>query len=711
MIIKPRFTYPLVLAAFGLLQTLFFATPAKASGDFGCPIYWKLKITEYDTCSSTAIISPANDTRVNMSLLFDDFYNFPPDKAQIKGESLPYQTPAPFDWRDYVFTVTGEAGKSDEEQETNSNSIFSYGEGTRCVSDTQGQADFEENLNSNKQLSPEERAILIKARSEMKPSCDDSKNASPIVAASIAQIQSETGKQYATYLSAAASFYDGDFDNAKSSFASLTTSKNKWLSETANYMIARVDLNKAQVKAFDEWGNIDLKNIDKNTLALAQNSLNSYIKNYPNGIYANSARGLLRRVYWFGGDKDKLLNEYVWQYKQTDPKFRSINNIELAQEIDTKILWNMENTKASDPIFTAIIDLYKMRQSQDTKPSDIIQLSEIEKQKPIFAQHQSLYEYLLAVHAFYVQKNPSLVLKLIPDAANSKNFTNLQYSRQMLRGLALEELNDRNSRGFWQSLFPASNGAYQKAELQLALAMYDERHNNLSKIFANDSLVENKIIRETLISNIADANLLRKIASDKNLKERERQLSLHTLLFKELTHGSYAQFLNDLDIIPSVATTIADPNDYNAINFDVFKWQGSKGDFFCLPLADIAAQLNKAPNSQKPLMCLAEFIRINNFDGYEDFTPPKDELGGTKSLFPGTKFSRFEIYKSVIADPNANPNIKAYALYRAINCYAPSRYNQCGGIDVPVEKRKEWFNILKSKYKTSPWAQKLQYYW
>ncbi len=711
MIIKPRFTYPLVLAAFGLLQTLFFATPAKASGDFGCPIYWKLKITEYDTCSSTAIISPANDTRVNMSLLFDDFYNFPPDKAQIKGVSLPYQTPAPFDWRDYVFTVTGEAGKNDEEQETNSNSIFSYGEGTRCVSDAQGQADFEENLNSNKQLSPEERAILIKARSEMKPSCDDSKNASPIVSSSIAQIQSETGKQYATYLSAAASFYDGDFDNAKSSFTSLITSKNKWLSETANYMIARVDLNKAQVKAFDEWGNIDLKNIDKNTLALAQNSLNSYIKNYPNGIYANSARGLLRRVYWFGGDKDKLLNEYVWQYKQTDPKFRSINNIELAQEIDTKILWNMENTKASDPIFTAIIDLYKMRQSQDTKPSDIIQLSEIEKQKPIFAQHQSLYEYLLAVHAFYVQKNPSLVLKLIPDAANSKNFTNLQYSRQMLRGLALEELNDRNSRGFWQSLFPASNGAYQKAELQLALAMYDERHNNLSKVFASDSLVENKIIRETLISNSADANLLRKIASDKNNKERERQLALHTLLFKELTRGSYSQFLNDLDIIPSVTTTAADPNDYNAIKLDVFKWQGSKGDFFCLPIADIAAQLAKTPNSQKPLMCLAEFVRLNYFDGYEDYTPPKDELGGSKTLFAGSKFSRLEIYKSVIADPNANPNLKAYALFRAINCYAPSRYNQCGGIDVPVEKRKEWFNILKSKYKTTIWAQKLQYYW
>lgn len=711
MIIKPRFTYPLAFAIFGIFQTLLFSTPAKASGDFGCPIYWKLKITEYDTCSSTAIISPANDTRVNMTLLFDDFYNFPPNKAPVKSESLPYQTPAPFDWRDYVFTVTGEAGKSEEEQETNTNTIFFYGAGTRCVSDAQGQADFESNINENKQLSPEEKAILIKIRSEMKPNCDDSKTASPIVAASIGQIKSENAKQYATYLTAAAAFYDGDFDNAKSNFTSLTNSKNKWLSETANYMIARVDLNKAQVKAFDEWGNIYLKNIDKNTLSLAQNSFNSYIKNYPNGIYANSARGLLRRVYWFGGDKDKLLNEYVWQYKQTDPKVRSIDNIELAQEIDTKLLWNMDNSKASDPIFTAIIDLYKMRQSQDTKPSEIIQFSEIANQKQIFAQHQPLWEYLLAVHAYYVQKNPTLVLKLIPDAANSKNFSNLQFSRQMLRGLALDDLNDKNARGFWLSLFPGSNGAYQKAELQLALAMYDERHNNLSKIFANDSLVENKIIRETLISNNADANLLRKIASDKNNKERERQLALHTLLFKELTRGSYTQFLNDLDIIPSVTTTAADPNDYNAINLDAFKWQGSKGDFFCLPIADIAAQLAKTPNSQKPLMCLAEFVRINNFDGYEDITPPKDELGGSKTLFLGNKFSRLEIYKSVISDPNANPNIKAYALFRAINCYAPSRYNQCGGVDVPVEKRKEWFNTLKSKYKTTPWAQKLQYYW
>ncbi len=708
MIIKPRFTYLLALGILGLFQILFFATPAKASGDFGCPTNWKLKITEHDICSSTIMISPANDTRVNMTLLFDDFYNNSPTKRKLSNEELKDISPAPFEWP--YFTVTA-YGLNDVKQEEENNSTYAYGEGTRCASDAQGQADFEQNINDNKQIPQEERAILIKARGDMKPNCDESKTASPIIAAVIGPIKNDSAKQYATYLTAAASFYDGDFDNAKSIFTSLTTSKNKWLSETATYMLARVDLNKSQVNAFDEWGNLDLSKIDKSTLSLAQNSLNSYIKNYPNGIYANSARGLLRRVYWFGGDKDKLLNEYVWQYKQTDPKIRSLSNIELAQEIDTKLLWNMDNSKVSDPIFTAIIDLYKMRQSQDTKPSEIIQLSEIEKQKPIFAQHQSLYEYLLAVHAYYVQKNPTLVLKLIPDATNSKDFTNLQFSRQMLRGFALEDLGDKNARGFWLSLFPASNRAYQNAELQLALAMYDERHNNLSRIFANDSLVENKIIRETLISNSADANLLRKIASDKNNKERERQLALHTLLFKELTRGSYAQFLNDLDIIPSVTTSAADPNDYNAIKLDVFKWQGSKGDFFCLPIADIAAQLAKTPNSQKPLMCLAEFVRLNYFDGYENSTPPKDELGGSKSLFAGSKFSRLEIYKSVIADPNANPNIKAYALFRAINCYAPSRYNQCGGIDVPVEKRKEWFNILKSKYKTTPWAQKLQYYW
>jgi len=50
-------------------------------------------------------------------------------------------------------------------------------------------------------------------------------------------------------------------------------------------------------------------------------------------------------------------------------------------------------------------------------------------------------------------------------------------------------------------------------------------------------------------------------------------------------------------------------------------------------------------------------------------------------------------------------------LFRAVNCYAPSGFNACGGEDVPVAQRKAWFDRLRREFPMSPWTQKLKYYW
>ncbi len=49
-----------------------------------------------------------------------------------------------------------------------------------------------------------------------------------------------------------------------------------------------------------------------------------------------------------------------------------------------------------------------------------------------------------------------------------------------------------------------------------------------------------------------------------------------------------------------------------------------------------------------------------------------------------------------MANTHAPADDRAYALYRAINCYAPSGYNECGSADVPKSTRKQWFNTLKA---------------
>jgi hypothetical protein len=78
---------------------------------------------------------------------------------------------------------------------------------------------------------------------------------------------------------------------------------------------------------------------------------------------------------------------------------------------------------------------------------------------------------------------------------------------------------------------------------------------------------------------------------------------------------------------------------------------------------------------------------------------------------PGKPFSRGEIYKKLIADPSTPDRDRAYALYRAVNCYGPSGHNACGGKDVELSQRKAWFKMLKSQYGATSWAQSLQYYW
>jgi hypothetical protein len=77
----------------------------------------------------------------------------------------------------------------------------------------------------------------------------------------------------------------------------------------------------------------------------------------------------------------------------------------------------------------------------------------------------------------------------------------------------------------------------------------------------------------------------------------------------------------------------------------------------------------------------------------------------------GTALARGQFYREIIADPRTPAPEKAYALYRAIRCYAPSGSNDCGDEGVPQSQRKAWFQQLKRDYPASPWAKRSTLYW
>jgi hypothetical protein len=437
---------------------------------------------------------------------------------------------------------------------------------------------------------------------------------------------------------------------------------------------------------------------------------------YPKGAYFFSARGLLRRVYWLGQDRAKLEAEYAALLALPDSQ-RGIDAVSLAQEIDAKLLSSATADTLHDPMLLAAFDLMHMRsKSYDGEPCCVaISGAALEAQRAKFAGKPALFAYLLAVHAHFVAPQPGAVVRLLPDASKRAEFSYLEFSRQMLRGIALDASGDRNARGFWIDLLAGAKRVAQRPLVELALAMHEERDHALARVFVPDSPIRTPEIRETLLVYVADAKLLRQQAQAASAPDHERDVALFTLLYKEATRGSHRDFGRDVRLIPTGAPSDATYYDSFASEHlaTALFTKGTKlGDYGCPSLLDTQRRLADTADDAKALICVGEFVRANGFDGsFLDGQPSADALGGTPSLFAGPPYSRLDTYQVLMGSPKASPDDKAYALFRAVNCYAPGGTNTCGGKGVDTVMRKAWFQRLKHDYPNSRWAQELHYYW
>jgi hypothetical protein len=677
------------------LVGLLSVTPVYASGDDSCSVEWTLINPALTGCSNMAALGPGNDTRVNLLLLLFDRDGTPPEHLPPATEPMVDGWP---DFRDRFVPVA-----------TSNTSEYADGEGSRCRSNAGGASGFEVALDATPELPSDERPILRAARDALRPTCTD-ESASATAGDAVQHLHSASGQSFAAYLRGAAAFYDGRFDEAAASFAALEGNKQPWIADTAAYMAARIEVNRLQVGAFDQFGAFKgSADVDQQVATRADADLNAYIHDYPSGRYVASARGLLRRVDWLAGRTDKLASQYA-ALLAMPPAARGIGDAALVEEIDSKLLPQLKPQMTNDPTLLAVADLQRMR-APDHGQGVPIGLDELEAQRPVFAAASPLFDYLLAVHAFYVDRKSATVLTLIPDATRRRDGDYLWFSRQLLRGLALDASGDRNARGFWVQFYPGATRPLERPAIELGLAMHDERHGRLKDVFAAGSLVDSPAIREILLNKVAGPALLRQQAHDPAAPAHERKTASFALLFKEVTRGRYADFLADVSELFPEAPNGASGHDVDGY-LQMFNWTGTPDGFACPPLRTTAQQLARDPLSTRARLCLAEFVRVNGLDQEPiDIQPSKDELGGTPPLFPGKPYTRAATYKAIIADTNAPAADRAFALFRAVNCYAPSGTNQCGGPIVPLAQRKAWFIRLKKDYPSSPWAKELAYWW
>lgn len=703
---------------------------AQASSDDSCYPRWSLIKENLEGCNNLPFLSPGNDSQVNLRLLLADKGALPLNPQPLQAVDLDSgYGPVPFPTYRLRPTDQPSAPESSTPEnaslarlqamglalpEHSAGDDFLQGEGSRCRSnDAFGALDFIGQVLDSSDITDPERKTLAEARLQMLGACswEPAQQASLIPAS----LPSPAAQAFATYLRAAADFYSGRFDEASQGFTALAGSSQPWLKETAAYMSARTLLNQAQQDAFDEYGQLTEEIADKALAQQAAQRLQAYLSAWPQGTYAASARGLLRRVYWLSGEDEQLATEYIWQLTQAREEQRNVDLDELVNEIDLKLL-GAGTGILPDPMLMAVSDLLMMREQNQTRLS----LDDLLAQKAVFDSQPALFDYLQAAHALYVQDDPAKALTLLP-AAPAANLDYLGFSQQMLRGLALQARQDwKGAQQTWLAILPQANAPLQREQLELALAMSYERDEQLARVFASDSPIRSQQVRNILLSHVADAELLRQ-QTTQGMDEQERQLALFVLLYKDLLRSRYADFAEDFKRLPSpmAGENLGRALDYFYFNqqaptLAMFQWQGDKAEsgYACPTIAQTAAALQADSKDPKGLNCLGEFILRNRLDSMSlDQRRDADTLGGTAPGFTGEVYSRLDGYRQVIDNPKAGRDEKAYALFRAINCYAPSGYNSCGGQEVEPPVRKAWFRQLKTTYASTQWGQTLQYYW
>lgn len=715
------------LFPFALLAGLH-APAVLASSDMTCTPSWKLISDQLSGCNNLAFLSPGNDSRVNLQLLLDDAGHLKLTREPLALEGYEYGYGlVPFSLGMLDPSRAGsEAAERDEQTadpdvayltqalqrlgiDSDAGAFavhhFAEGEGNRCRSnDLQAMRGFVDALSATSELAASEAQALARSRRSLLSLCGEGDPQTQDILPQAEQLQSPAAQAFGDYLRGADAFYRGDFDQARERFAELAHSEQPWLSETAQYLLGRVALNQAQLNAFDEYGFFSPEQVDKTNLDASAKAFEQYLNNSPQGLYSDSARGLQRRVYWLAGDTRRFAEAFARQFERGA---QQIDMPALIEEMDGKLLPSLAPDAIEDPLLLAMVDLIQLRDpGANSEPR--LSLEQLQAQQPRFASQPGLHAYLVAAWHFYRGGDAEQTLAALPDA-DAGPLNALAFSQETLRGLALEAKGETTKAlQHWQALLARSQDPLQQAQLQLALALNYERSGELEKVFAADSPITTAPIRERLLAYGAGPELLRQQAGDAQAPASERATALYTLLYRDLDYGRYADFLSDFAQFPSKP---AQPG--QRLDPGVFAWSGdSDAGYACPSLTNIAERLAANAEDAQGTLCLGDFIRVHGLDEHWLNRPPAvGELGSAPSLFQGSSFSRLAGYQRLLATPQVSREDKAYALFRAINCYAPSGYNSCDRQDISKDQRKQWFQTLKRSYADTQWAQRLKYYW
>ena len=677
----------------------FLSTNAYAGFEESCDSQFQLNNNQYQACGNLPVLIPSNDNHINMYLLLSDLGLANVAPIENKPDSI---------WRAYdgiVPFINDAMGHyvsnriPNARRHITTNPLQYYDE--RCSSLESGYTDFKKQLDqlaiptSDKNKLNAER-LKIKECNQKLSFIEHDPKWSPLT------------KQYASYINGNIAFYNNQHETALKIYQALSQVQDSWLKETAQYMKIRAQLNLVYQSALGDYGDLNLSKVNQNQLKLYFNFLEDYFKLYANGRYAASARGLLRRGYWLMGRQDLLIQEYIWQLNHPKSKFYNLEMRSFIEELDRRIFRNetLKTENLKHPFLLATYDLMYMRQSS-TDGYKPITWSALNAQKAMFKEQPDLFQYLQAVHLFHIQKKPQQALEQLPKNI-AKNSPKLALSVAFLKGEILELTQQQNAEQYWNTLHQHAKDVYSRNMYEALIATHAAQKQDYASFIGSPAKISQAYLQRRFITEYANEKSLQSIFQASQSTHDQKQVALFSLLTKSIKHQNYALFNQYINQLPQAAHDYVGMMKDNQFKyqppFSDLIWQGTQisPQLKCPDLKSLSIQLASKPKDELYNICLGEYMRSEKAMGLYEIQ--------SNNTFAGAAFARGNVYKEVI-NKGAKGDLHAYALYRAIQCYAPSGINDCN--DEPVEKsvRKQWFDRIKKEYPNTTWAKSLKYYW
>jgi len=707
--------------AISVSALLASAAPAFASFDMeDCK--WS---DEHCLLKGDPVLTPGNDSRDNLLRLLSEAKSFtlpvqsiPADITRSRDVYFAYHP----EWDDLEDPAPAAVDKPAEESPLNKQwaalqlePVETDQDGeqeNRFVSNNAGSlSQFFAALLADDSLTAEQRHALAQARLGLYAGASDEQ-----ISASLATLPADsTALLYKTYLTGAARFYAGDYEGADRAFAPLIDSDRPWLAETAHYMLMRTALNKSSQNSMGEYGDFTIDRIDRPAAEQAQKAAQAYLQRWPEGRYADSTRGMLRRINWYLQAWPQLAGLYEQQFQQAADA-GALRGLVIEYDNVYGMQFNGRAVREAfpdAPLISYIELLRALRLNSDEKPT--LTQDDLNASKPAFEQRGKLALWRnLQLNLWQATDNNAAILQAVKPAEQLPPHDILTFSEQVLYGEALMAQKQwPAARDFWLKLLKLSQDAEQQQYVQAKLAATLVFSGDTEAIFAADSAITNLRFRSRVLKTVVSPERLRQQASQGPNNE-ERTIALHTLLVRDLTENRFSDWLKDRKLASAITHPVLGKA-FNDVNLSAFDWNGDAAEtgYVCRSLNETVHVLSQNANDAHALNCLGEFFRTSNthVDLWKDSAGNDVLETAIHRKAPYGQFDRQAYYQQVIASPKAEPEDKSYALYRAIMCYAPSGMNECGGADVDKAQRKSWFSQLKTQYPGSPWAQKLKYYW